>query len=109
MNAIAQAGLLIDEVDQGKAFRSAAGKRAIERPAWRPPLPNLYVPLPTTKSRAATARTAALQEGIEVTFERLLLVLLAVAAIIGIAYGFCSLLDLVQNWAVFEGGTAKFL
>jgi hypothetical protein len=41
--------------------------------------------------------------------ERILLFLLAAAAVIGIAYGFSCLVDLVQNWAAFERGAANLI
>jgi hypothetical protein len=37
------------------------------------------------------------------------LFLLAAAAVIGIAYGFSCLVDLVQNWAAFERGAANLI
>jgi len=37
------------------------------------------------------------------------MVLLALAAIVGVAYGFSRMIDLVQNWAVFERGVANLI
>ena len=44
-----------------------------------------------------------------VGFEEVLLVLLAVVALFGIAYGFSCAVDLVQHWAVFEQGAANLI
>jgi len=41
--------------------------------------------------------------------EKLLLFLLIIAAVMGIVYGFSSLVDMVQNWAIIERGTANLI
>ncbi len=41
--------------------------------------------------------------------EHWVFVLLAVAAMAGIIYGFCCLTDLVQNWASFSSGVDKLI
>jgi hypothetical protein len=41
--------------------------------------------------------------------ERFLFFGLALAALVGIGYGFSCLLDLVQNWALFERGVANLV
>jgi hypothetical protein len=41
--------------------------------------------------------------------EKLMLLALAIGAVIGIAYGFSCLVDLVQNWAVFERGISTLI
>lgn len=62
-------------------------------------------------SYAAQAKGAAHGRGLrpawvrgetDVSLEKLLLLLLAVAAVFGIAYAFSCFLDLVQRWAVTE-------
>ncbi len=45
----------------------------------------------------------------EFRLERAGMLLLAVAAVAGIAYGFSCLVDLVQHWAVFNAGVGQFL
>ncbi|HWW01777.1 MAG TPA: hypothetical protein VNZ64_18910 [Candidatus Acidoferrum sp.] len=41
--------------------------------------------------------------------EKFLMALLALAAAIGVAYGFSCLVDLVQNWALFGAGVGRLI
>jgi hypothetical protein len=41
--------------------------------------------------------------------EKFWLLVLTVAALVGIGYGFSCLLDLVQHWAAFNAGVAHLL
>jgi hypothetical protein len=45
----------------------------------------------------------------EFRLERALMLLLAGAGVVGIAYGFSCLVDLVQHWAVFNAGVARLI
>jgi hypothetical protein len=45
----------------------------------------------------------------DVSLEKWLLLLLAIAALAGIAYGFSCLVDLVQNWASMERGISSLI
>ena len=66
---------------------------------------------PSTRNRHAKeqSRLGLNAESFRVGLEEIFLVLLVVAAIIGVAYGFTCLIDLVQNWAIFERGTANLI
>ncbi len=75
-------------------------------PAWLPvPAPSR----PKAHVGAVQARRplpgAVRQSGAE----KFWLLVLAVAALVGIGYGFSCLLDLVQHWAVFNAGVAHLL
>jgi hypothetical protein len=45
----------------------------------------------------------------ESRLEKLFLLLLVTAAVIGIGYGFSCLVDLVQNWALFGAGVDRLI
>jgi len=45
----------------------------------------------------------------DINLEKWLLLVLAIAALTGIAYGFSCLVDLVQNWAVMERGISNLI
>ena len=45
----------------------------------------------------------------EISAEKWLFFLLAVAALIGITYGFSCFIDLVQNWAAMERGISNLI
>ncbi len=64
--------------------------------------------VPRTGSHAGT-RALWLRSEVDVRVEKGMLLLLAVAAVIGITYGFSCLMDLVQNWAVMERGIANLI
>jgi len=54
------------------------------------------------RARTATITWTALPD--EPVLQKLVLGCLAVAGVVGMAYGFSSLLDLVQNWVSLNGG-----
>jgi hypothetical protein len=54
-------------------------------------------------------RPVWVQPGSDTALEKLLLGCLALAALIGIAYGFSCLVDLVQNWAFVNVGISKLI
>ena len=45
----------------------------------------------------------------DTTFEKLLMAILVLAAVIGISYGFSCLVDLVQNWAAVNTGISNLI
>jgi hypothetical protein len=64
------------------------------------------------RRKAYTAKAASVlrvRPETETGLEKLMLLLLVVAAVVGIAYGFSCMVDLVQNWAIFERGTANLI
>ncbi len=94
----------------GREWRAAAGSAATARVLYDVP------PTRTGTSRAATpapagARTKALglMPDAGINFEKIFFLVLTVAAVAGIAYGFWCLLDLVQNWAAMERGISTLI
>ena len=79
-------------------------------PAWLPApvAPRVVRPLPTGcgKQTRQSFRYACANE---FRLERVLMFCLATAAVVGIGYGFSSLIDLVQHWAVFNAGVGQLI
>jgi hypothetical protein len=61
--------------------------------------------MPSKKVRLSYRRAC----GNEFHLERAFMLLLAIAGLVGIAYGFSCLVDLVQHWAVFNAGVGQFV
>jgi hypothetical protein len=61
------------------------------------------------RKSASSTRIAWLRASQESKAEKVLFGLLATAAVIGIAYGFSCMLDLVQGWAGFNAGIAQLV
>jgi hypothetical protein len=78
-------------------------------PTWLPapmvPRPVLRCMPPSTKTRRSFRRACST----EFRLERAFMLLLALAGVVGIAYGFSCLIDLVQHWAVFNAGVGQFI
>jgi hypothetical protein len=85
-------------------FGLAPGRSA---PSWLP------VPAPAARPRstqASPARSRLSARGASHSgAEKFWLLILVLAALFGIAYGFSCLLDLVQHWAAFNAGVAHLL
>jgi hypothetical protein len=77
--------------------------------AWLP------TPAPILPARKASLAKASRLSNLWVSSaddgfaEKLMMLLLVVAAIVGIGYGFSALVDLVSNWAGFNAGVAHLL
>jgi len=79
------------------------------------PLPT-WLPAPTPR---AVRRCAPAPRKLRLSFrracrtefrvERAFMLLLAIAGVAGIAYGFSCLVDLVQHWAVFNAGVGHLI
>ncbi len=61
------------------------------------------------RTRLPSRRSPCLRPEVDLRLEKWLLLALAVAAVIGIDYGFSCLLDLVQNWASMERGISTLI
>ncbi len=85
-------------------------RRAV--PAWRP-APSTRRNVPATGRRvgepAKVVRSIWIAPERESLGEKLLMGLLGVAAVVGIGYGFASLVDLVQHWAMFANGIGQMI
>jgi len=89
--------------------------RVVIMPQTRP-LPT-WLPAPTVPRPVARRVTPAKKVpltfrracGREFRLERAFMLLLALAGVVGIAYGFSCLIDLVQHWAVFNAGVGQFI
>ncbi len=60
-------------------------------------------------ARTRSARPLWIRNEGDIRLEKWLLLLLAIAALIGIAYGFSCFIDLVQNWAAMERGISTLI
>ncbi len=78
------------------------------RPAVATWLPAPTVP-PRELRRPAATRASWLMPPKRSPGERVMMGLLAAAALSGIGYGFVCLINLVQNWAVFQTGIANLV
>lgn len=80
-------------------------------PRSRAPLD--WLPAPAEPRRPLPARPAArclwLTPPRTTTGERVMLVLITLAAIAGIGYGLVCMLNLVENWAAFHAGVATLV
>src|SRR5437762_11896577 len=86
------------------ALRSQPLRRGAVR-EWLPiPAPSRLDVQTAPRKSVRLARSIWLRSERESKGEKLLFSLLAVAAVIGIGYGFSCLLDLVQGWAGFNAG-----
>ncbi len=89
------------------ASGSAAGaRRSLE---WLP-VPAVPVkPAERPQGRGTSSRLNRLNSRREPLTPRLMFGLLSGAAVLGIAYGFSCLVDLVQHWAMFDAGISRLL
>jgi hypothetical protein len=76
---------------------------------WLPTPVVVPVSRPNPARRPAQARRTWLMPPRRSIGERVMMALLAGAAISGIGYGFVCLLNLVQNWAVFYAGVTHLV
>ncbi len=95
MNTMSAAtGMCSGAIQRGTGFFRAS--TASKRPG-SPPISTKTVGRPWTKRET------------DVHLEKWLYLLLAIAAVIGITYGFSCLIDLVQNWAAMERGISNLI
>ncbi len=81
-------------------------------PVWRKAPPVRQV-LPAERSLwqrpSRRARSIWIKPQRESVGEKLIMALLATAGVVGIGYGFNSLINLVQHWAVFAAGVGQMI
>src|SRR3954452_8021426 len=80
-------------------LRGAAAGRAEKIPTWLP-APPVTRPMAAPKTKATRAGQGIwihLEQ--ESAWEKVFLVMLILAAVIGVGYGFSYMVDFVQNWA----------
>ena len=78
-------------------------------PTWLPaprPLPSVRRSAPAPRKVRLNYRRACSNE---FRVERAFMLLLAIAGVAAIGYGFSCLVDLVQHWAVFNAGVGQLV
>jgi hypothetical protein len=94
------------EVEISQGFGSGAHNRvAVWLPVPRLSLVRVNLPLESLRAQDLFPPASA----VHWSAERFLFGLLALAAMAGVVYSFSQLLDLVQNWALFENGIGRLL
>lgn len=62
-----------------------------------------------SREKARSVRPAGFWNENDISVQKWLLLLLAVGVVLGIAYGFSCLVDLVQGWAAMERGVSTLI
>jgi hypothetical protein len=102
------------ETNDFTGFRSARAL-APSFPAVRPPREWLPAPPITIRRKAQPVRRASsfrsiwMSAGEQSVGEKLVYGVVVIAALAGVGYAFSGLLDVVHNWAAFNGWVAQIL
>ena len=107
MNTVRNSGVVrAAEVEISQGLGSGLPNRvAVWLPVPRLPLVRDNLPLESLRAQGLFPPASV----VHWSAERFLFASLALAAVAGVVYGFSQLLDLVQNWALFESGIGRLL